>query len=163
MISMTQPGPTLAAETAKHVLVVDDVPEICAFFESLVQRIRGLDVRLTIESDPARGLERLRERPYDLVVSDFRMGEVDGIRLLRESRALNPGGRRILMTGYNEIPAPVSQIREANVDAYIQKPLRSQDLLLLLCDFLRGDPDVLEVCKREARHIEAMGEREEAA
>ncbi|HEX2021171.1 MAG TPA: response regulator [Candidatus Thermoplasmatota archaeon] len=155
------PGEATGERTFR-LLVADDIPEIGELFTDLLERLRGFDVQLTTEADSRAALELARTRPFDVVVSDFRMGEVDGVEVLRAARLANPSGRRVLMTGYQEIPAPMSRIREANVDAYLQKPLRGRDLLVLLGDLLRADPDVLEACRREARRVEAMGLREEA-
>jgi DNA-binding NtrC family response regulator len=145
----------------REILVVDDLPEICAFFTSLLRRLREYDVKLTTETDSAAALEVVQNKPFDLIVSDFRMRQVDGVEVLSAARHANPQGKRILMTGYNEIPTSVERIREADVDAYIQKPLRSQDLLLLIFDFLNENPRTLDSCRAHARELEAMGLREE--
>ena len=148
--------------TARELLVVDDLPEIGDFFKALIRRLRELDIHLHTEVNSARALEMVRERPFDLVVSDFRMRHVDGVEVLRAAYEKNPRGLRILMTGYNEIPTSMSRIRDAHIDAYIQKPLKSQDLLLLIFDFLKGNQDAIESSRRYAREMEEMGAREEA-
>lgn len=147
----------------RHVLVVDDLPEIGDFFVRLMRHLKGFDIDLTTETDPERAIELLREKRFDLVVSDFRMKGHDGVDVLEAALASNPGAGRILMTGYNEIPAPVSRIRRARVDAYVQKPLRAQDLLLLIFNFLHHDPEAMEVCRRAAREMEDLGAREDHA
>jgi DNA-binding NtrC family response regulator len=146
----------------REILVVDDLPEIGDFFKSLMRRLREFDIHLVTEVNSARALEMVRERPFDLVVSDFRMRQVDGVDVLRAAYERNPKGCRILMTGYNEIPASMDRIREAQIDAYIQKPLKSQDLLLLIFDFLNGNAEAIESSRRYAREMETMGAREEA-
>lgn len=146
----------------REVLVVDDLPEIGDFFKALIRRLREFDIHLCTEVNSARALEMVRSRPFDLVVSDFRMRQVDGVEVLRAAYEKNPRGCRILMTGYNEIPTSMERIREAYIDAYIQKPLKSQDLLLLIFDFLSGNKEAIEASRRYAREMEAMGAREEA-
>ena len=138
----------------KDVLVVDDVPEILDIFRGLVRRVRNVDARLTVEVNSQRALDLASSRPFDLVLSDFRMRQVDGIEVLRAARLRNPEGRRVLMTGYNEVPTSLARVFEAEVDAYVQKPLRSQDLLLLLIDMLQGTPSTLEQCRTHARALE---------
>lgn len=146
----------------REILVVDDLPEIGDFFKALMRRLREFDIHLHTEVDSARALETVRQRPFDLVVSDFRMRQVDGVEVLRAAYEKNPRGCRILMTGYNEIPTSMDRIREAQIDAYIQKPLKSQDLLLLIFDFLNGNQEAIESSRRYAREMESMGAREEA-
>ena len=146
----------------REVLVVDDLPEIGDFFKALMRRLREFDIHLTTEVNSQRALEMVREKPFDLVVSDFRMRQVDGVEVLKAAHDRHPRGLRILMTGYNEIPTSVERIRLAHVDAYIQKPLKSQDLLLLILDFLNGNQDSIDTHRRYAREMEDLGAKEEA-
>ena len=137
------------------MLVVDDVPEILDLFRGIVRRIRAVPVVLEVAPSGERAVARLRERTFDLVVSDFRMRQVDGIEVLQKARELHPEGRRILMTGYNEVPAAPERIRAAGVDAYVHKPLRSQETLLLLTDFLVGNEEAIRQAREQARALEA--------
>lgn len=137
------------------------MPEICEFFVALMRRLKGFDITLTTETDSAKALELVRGAPFDLIVSDFRMRHVDGVEVLSAARAANPRGHRVLMTGYNEIPTSIERIREAGVDAYVQKPLKSQDLLLLLLDFLSANDESIERWRENARELELVGVREE--
>ena len=155
-------APAQPERKVREVLVVDDLPEIGDFFKALIRRLREFDIHLHTEINSARALEMVRAKPFDLVVSDFRMRQVDGVEVLRAAYEKHPRGCRILMTGYNEIPASMERIREAYIDAYIQKPLKSQDLLLLIFDFLNGNKEAIEASRRYAREMEAMGAREEA-
>jgi DNA-binding NtrC family response regulator len=152
-----------AVARTREILVVDDLPEIGQFFTGLLRHLKGFDIKLTTETDPERAIRLLGERRFDLVVSDFRMKTRDGVDVLEAALASNPAAGRILMTGYNEIPTPMLRIRRARIDAYIQKPLRAQDLLLLLFNFLQNDPETLDRCRRAAREVETLGTREESA
>lgn len=143
------------------VLVVDDLPEICGFFRGLMRQLKGFDVDLVTETDPVRAMALLGERRFDLVVSDFRMGAHDGAEVLARAHATNPTGVRVLMTGYNEVPTPLSRLQGARVDAYLQKPLRTQDLLLLLLHLVQRDLSTLDACRRNARELESLAQREE--
>ncbi len=155
-------APSLAVGgVERRVLVVDDMPEICDYFTSLAKRIRGFNVHLMTEVNSARALDLVKAQRFDLVVSDYRMREVDGVEVLQAAREHYPSGHRILMTGYNEIPTSIDRIRQADVDAYIQKPLKSQDLLLLLLDFIKENPQAIAACRAQARELELLGLREE--
>lgn len=150
------------AAKAREVLVVDDLPEIGDFFKALIRRLREFDIHLITEVNSQRALDMVKEKKFDLVVSDFRMRQVDGVEVLRAAYDCHPRGGRILMTGYNEIPTSIDRIREAHVDAYIQKPLKSQDLLLLIFDFLNENAEAIDSYRRYAREMESLGAREEA-
>jgi DNA-binding NtrC family response regulator len=149
------------ASKRREILVVDDLPEIGDFFRALMRRMKEFDIHLTTEINSERALSLVKENKYDLILSDFRMRQVDGVEVLSVARGAHPEGLRILMTGYNEIPTSMERIKQAGVDAYVQKPLRSQDILLLIFDFLNRNENALEAYRREARDMERMGVGEE--
>ena len=155
------PADAPAGARAREILVVDDLPEIGEFFRALMRRVHEGGIRLTTEINSERALATVRERDFDLVISDFRMRQVDGIEVLTAARERNPQGLRVLMTGYNEIPTSIERIKQARVDAYVQKPLRAQDLLLLILDFVNGNAASIEAMRREARELETLGAVEE--
>lgn len=148
-------------EAAKHVLVVDDIPEICELFTALHRRIRTPAVKLTVEINSARALDLVRTNAFDVIVSDYRMREVDGLEVLKAACEHNPSGRRVLMTGYNEIPTTMDRIAAARIDAYVQKPLRYQELLVMMMEMLNNQPEALQPYRDQARDIERVGAREE--
>jgi DNA-binding NtrC family response regulator len=155
-----EPTPAAAPKRTREVLVVDDLPEIGDFFRALMRRMREFDIKLTTEANSERALDLVRSNKYDLIISDFRMRQVDGIEVLTAARGHHTEGLRVLMTGYNEIPTSMERIREARIDAYVQKPLRSQDILLLIFDFLNGNRSAIDACRQEARELETMGSHE---
>ncbi len=157
--SPTPPPP----KQAREVLVVDDLPEIGDFFRALLRRMHEFDIKLTTEANSEKALDLVKSNEYDLIISDFRMRQVDGIEVLSAARTYHSDGLRVLMTGYNEIPTSMDRIREAHIDAYVQKPLRSQDILLLIFDFLNGNRNAIDACRQEARELETMGSHENTA
>src|SRR5205823_13941729 len=110
------PAPARPA-IVREVLVVDDLPEIGDFFRALMRRMREFDIHLTTEANSEKALDLVKTNRYDLIISDFRMRQVDGIEVLTAARAHHPEGLRVLMTGYNEIPTSMERIREARIDA----------------------------------------------
>lgn len=157
------PTPTAKASARPlRALVVDDIPEICSMYRAIFRRIRGIDVELVVETDPEEAIRQIRESgPFDLVVSDFRMKGADGIDVLTAARERSPNGRRVLMTGYNEIPASIDRIRSARVDAYLQKPLKTQELLIMVSDLLAGDDAAIATYRSHAGELEEVAQREE--
>lgn len=143
-----------------RILVVDDVPEILDLFKGLVRRMRAVNVQLVTEVNSARAKEMASREPFDLVLSDFRMRQVDGVEVLQAAHDMNPRGRRVLMTGYNEVPTEIARIQRAEIDAYIQKPLKSQELLQLMLDFLQGNQEAIQACQAHARDLEESALRE---
>jgi CheY-like chemotaxis protein len=112
----------------RRILVVDDVPEVADLVGALLAPTGAVVVT---ESDPAQALRRLKEERVDLIVSDFRMPGIDGLTLLQEARRLHPRAGRVLMTGYNELPATPADIEAAGLSATLQKPLDPEWLLAI--------------------------------
>jgi len=142
-----------------RLLVVDDDPLL---LKSLRDTLESDGHQVVAASSADEAVERLAACPDqpDLIISDFRMRQVDGIEVLTAARGHHPDGLRVLMTGYNEIPTSMDRIRQAKIDAYVQKPLRSQDILLLIFDFLNGNRSAIDACRQEARELETMGSHE---
>jgi DNA-binding NtrC family response regulator len=137
------------------LLIVDDEPQILDFFRGLVHRLHQPSLELTTMTDPREALRAIETTSYDLIISDFRMPHVAGVQILSASRRRHPSGRRVLMTGYNELPASIEELREAGIDAYLEKPLAAKDMLVLLWAFALGEDHSIEEYRRDARDLEA--------
>jgi DNA-binding NtrC family response regulator len=137
-----------------RVLVVDDVPQILEFFENVASKMKVSPFTLVTRSDPRAAMQLIEETDFDVIVSDFRMPHVNGVELLTRARSLAPAGRRVLMTGYNEIPVTKEALKGAQIDAYLQKPLAAQEIVLLLWGLIAAEPVALEEYRKEARLLE---------
>jgi signal transduction histidine kinase/CheY-like chemotaxis protein len=118
-------SPDSAPADAAEVLVVDDEAEMRGYLQALL----GPTYRVTTAATGADALDRLRDDPPDLVVSDVAMPEMDGIDLCRRIRAddqLRPLPV-ILLTGRREAETRRSGI-EAGADAYVSKPFDPAEL-----------------------------------
>lgn len=122
---------------------MDDVPEILAFFQRLAATFRARPIEVTTLSDPTKALELVKNRPFDVVVTDFRMPLVNGVEILIAARGKNPEGRRVLMTGYNEIPITDAEMRSADIQAHLKKPMKASYLMEFLQACFADDPRAL--------------------
>ena len=108
------------AEKERHtVLVVDDDPGHRGMLEALLSRW-GLAV--TSAPDGKEAVERVRERPFDMVLMVIRMPDMDGITALKEIRKYNPAVPVVLMTAYSAVESAVEAMKSGAVD-YLIKPL----------------------------------------
>ncbi len=108
-----------------RLLVVDDDPVSCeAVAEGL--RAEGFDVATAFGGKEA--LARIRECVFDIVLSDVRMRDLDGLTLLQTLRRETPDVCVILMTAFANVEAALTAIREGAYD-YVSKPLRLDELL----------------------------------
>ena len=107
------------------LLLVDDEAR---FVETLSKRLaaRGFDVEGALSGPQA--LERLRERPCDVVLLDIWMPGMDGLEVLKEIRRRHPSVRVVLVSGNASITAAVEGIRLGATD-YLLKPVDIEDVL----------------------------------
>lgn len=107
------------------VLLVDDERD---FTEILSERMesRGLDVD-TAASGP-EALEKVKQRPYDAIILDLAMPEMDGIETMRRLLDENPDLQVILLTGHATLQKGVEAMKLGAVD-FLEKPAEIQKLM----------------------------------
>ena len=111
---------------AAKILVVDDDALVTSSLRSFLSL--ELDLDPLVFNDSRQALDYLRENQVDLVISDFLMPEVDGIKLLTEARRLHPEAPRVLLTGYADKQSAIRAINEAQLYQYIEKPWQNENL-----------------------------------
>jgi FixJ family two-component response regulator len=108
-----------------HVVVVDDEPVVR---QAISQSLRSIDCTVWAYPSGELCLEALRDQLADLVISDISMPGMDGVQLLECIRALFPGTRVIMMSGYADIPTAITCVRSGALD-FIEKPFDEDSLL----------------------------------
>lgn len=106
-------------EPNNRVLFVDDDQ---GFLNSVVRSLRGkFDVTTCLA--PKEALVMSREKmPFAVIVSDYRMPELDGIQYLNLMKQAFPSSERILLTGYPAIDVAVNAVNSAKVHSILLKP-----------------------------------------
>ena len=72
-------------------------------------------------------IERLHEGPFDVVLSDLKMGGSDGLDVLRSTKALHPSAAVILMTAFGSVGTAVEAMKIGAFD-YVQKPFEIEEM-----------------------------------
>ena len=111
---------------AAKVLVVDDQRNMRAS-TAIVLREAGYEVAEA--EDGAAAMRRVAQDSFDVVLTDVRMGAVDGMDVLRSTLEASPSTQVIVMTAYGTIEAAVEAMRRGAYD-YIAKPFQEGELLL---------------------------------
>ena len=107
-----------AAAAAPRVLVVDDDEAVLL----TIQGILELDQYDVVACGSGlQALELLRTHSFDLVLTDLRLDDYDGLELLRELRRRAPDSVAIVLTGYASLDSAVKALREGAYD-YLIKP-----------------------------------------
>ena len=118
-----QSEPPRAREGAR-VLVVDDDPDVRRFVVDFLED-SGYGVADAV--DGPSGLKALQEKgPFDLILLDFAMPGMTGSEVARTVRAANPGQPILMMTGYLEHEAVLSEL---GAQPMLQKPFDPSELL----------------------------------
>ena len=94
------------------VLVVDDD---ALFRAAVVRFLERENFAVVAEGDPSAALERVEQRPFDLVLTDLRMPGVDGVAFIKRVRALDPDAICIVVTGF---PSPERSIEALAAGAF---------------------------------------------
>ncbi len=109
-----------------RVLVVDDEPKLGRF----VQEMLELDGHQVVRAGGGvEALARLSESAFDVVVTDLRMPEVDGLAVLRAARGRSPAPEVVLMTAYGTAESAVEAMKAGAAD-YVTKPFPMDELRL---------------------------------
>ena len=112
----------------KHILVVDDEPLVRS---SLSELLTLLGYTVSSAHNGKEALEILKTYTVDIIISDMKMPEMDGITLLRHVKADHPDIFVILITGYGTINNAVVAMKEGAYD-YITKPILDNEIKIIL-------------------------------
>jgi len=128
---------------AKTVLIVDDDPEIHALLKSMLKD-SNWETESVLGGEEALAL--LKTEPFDIVLTDILMPEMDGITLLSRIQAIRPGTRVLVMTAFNR-PDRVAGSLRGQAAGYLTKPFSKDKLMESLDGALKCymGPDDIEV------------------
>lgn len=107
-----------------EVLVVDDEAAMRAALEA---NFRRQGWKVTTAGGASEALERFRSAPCPLVITDMRMQDGDGLRVMQGVRALAPETAVIFLTAFANVPEAVRAMREGACD-YLVKPISFEQL-----------------------------------
>jgi two-component system cell cycle sensor histidine kinase/response regulator CckA len=116
------------------ILVVDDTPEQQEVAASMLTRL-GYQVQTVSSGEEA--VDYLKTHEVDLLVLDMIMEPgIDGLETYRQVRAIRPGQKAIIVSGYSESDR-ATKARELGTGAYIQKPYVLEKIGMAIRDELR--------------------------
>jgi DNA-binding NtrC family response regulator len=107
-----------------RILVVDDDPLIRG---SLYEMLRGQRYEVEMASDGAEAMDQLRRHPFQLVIADWKMPQVDGVSLLTHIKRQYPHVSVVLITGFGSVNSAVEAIKNGAFD-YLTKPIQPEEL-----------------------------------
>ncbi|MCA1635922.1 MAG: response regulator [Acidobacteria bacterium] len=117
-------GTSGGADGAFRLLVVDDEENVRVTTAAILEQ-EGYAVETA--SDGREALEKVARGDFDLVLTDLRMEDMDGITLLHELQTRHPQLITIVLTGYASIESSIDALRQGVYD-YLVKPCVVDDL-----------------------------------
>ncbi len=110
--------------TNRNILVIDDNLTVCLMLKSWLIK-KGFGVETAASVNEAK--QKVKELPFDLILSDIRMPDADGFSFLSWVKKYDSDILVIMMTGYADIESAVESMKSGAVD-YISKPIEPEQL-----------------------------------
>lgn len=114
--------------SCQHVLIVDDEASVLSSLKRALHRHFGASLSVLAHTSAGVALDLMRVRDFDIVISDLRMPEMNGITFLRRAAALRPHAVRMVLTASADFEHVQRAINDAGVFRYLCKPWRNEDL-----------------------------------
>jgi cyclic di-GMP phosphodiesterase len=112
------------------VLILDDEEMVTTSLRNLFRL--QTDYRLVIHTSPEQALADAKNHTIDLVITDYLMPVMDGIRFLTLFKDHQPQAVRVLLTGYADKENAIKAINEVGLYQYIEKPWDNDALLMIV-------------------------------
>lgn len=116
-----------------RLLLVDDEPNILSSLRRVIAAMPDADfggrrphVEAFVSANEA--LARAKVMSFDLVLSDFRMPELDGVAFLSRMIELQPDVARLILSGYADLNAVIEAINKTQIFRFLGKPWNDYDV-----------------------------------
>jgi DNA-binding NtrC family response regulator len=155
-----------------QLLLVDDELNVLNALKRVVRTHFGSAVQLETFTDPSQALIRVREKAFDVVVSDYRMPQMTGTAFLAGVRDCQPQAVRMILSASTEVEVVMKAVNETEVFRYLTKPWHEDDLVQQLraalvrategakerelADLARVSTGEMSATERERRLLEAQ-------
>jgi DNA-binding NtrC family response regulator len=110
------------------ILIIDDEPAQVQALAGFLKK-KGFDVEKA--NTGMDGLKIIEKKAIDLIITDFKMPDIDGIEVLKQARSINPEIDVIVMTAFGSIESATEAMRAGAVD-YLTKPVDLDQLEILI-------------------------------
>lgn len=115
------------------ILLIEDDISFCKLLEKFLIK-KAFDVTIAFSAEEAR--LAIKKESFDLILTDLRLPDSDGIGLMAEFKTSYPEIPVVLMTGYSDVNTAVKAIKNGAAD-YISKPFNPDEVLLVITNALK--------------------------
>ncbi|MBL7203877.1 MAG: sigma-54-dependent Fis family transcriptional regulator [Desulfobacteraceae bacterium] len=124
----------MSGKKRAKILVVDDEKSMREFLEIMLTK-EGYEV--IIANDGEQACEILDRETFDLVITDIRMKNINGIGVLKKAKEVSPGTMVVLISAFATAETAVEAMKEGAYD-YIPKPFKVKDFKWIIKEALRS-------------------------
>tara|TARA_R110002020_G_scaffold455041_1_gene671047 strand:+ start:1444 stop:2142 length:699 start_codon:yes stop_codon:yes gene_type:complete len=133
----------------KKVLIVEDDPNI----SQLIQiHLKDLDYEIKVKNNGREGFESANTNPYDLIILDIMLPEMDGIAICQRLRALDNFTPILMITAKSEEIDKVIGL-ESGADDYITKPFKIREFIARVKAIMRRQDQFAMLAANEVKLI----------
>lgn len=118
------------------VILVDDEHEILAALKRTLMRV---DVRIETFTSPRLALAYIKDNQPVLIISDQRMPDITGDKLLSQVKQLWPDTKRIMLSAYEDFDSVSAGFNDAIIEKFISKPWKNSELVMLVQDSINSN------------------------
>lgn len=115
-----------------NLLIVDDEPNVLSSLRRMCMNQAASpaipDPHVTTFTSVHDAIDFVRDHPVDLVISDYRMPEMDGATFLMMVKKLNPDAARIMLSAFTDLEGIVRAVNDAGIIRFVAKPWSDTDL-----------------------------------
>jgi two-component system, NtrC family, response regulator HydG len=111
-----------------RILIIDDDFELCLLLNRFLSR-NGYEVEEAWSG--VKGLQKFKQGNFDIIICDYQLGDMEGLEVLKEIKAIDPDKIVLIITGSPDIKIAVDAMRSGAYD-HITKPLVPDDILMVL-------------------------------
>ena len=108
------------------ILIIEDDTAFCQMLQKFLIR-KGYEVEVSYTAADAK--IKFKETVFNLILTDLRLPNYNGVRLLTDIKEINPQTQVIVMTGFAEVASAVEAMKKGAYD-YISKPFTPEEILM---------------------------------
>ncbi len=124
----------MKSDLTGRILIVDDDPY---FLRVLSRILSGENFQVKTAEGAAQAAQILKENSFDIVISDLRLPDGDGLSVLQQVRKAGLEVPVVILTAYGEVDSYLEAMN-AGVTEYLNKPVKSEELIAVVRNCLQA-------------------------
>lgn len=136
----------------QRVLVVDDEVDILDSVQSLIESSTD-NVEVTKALSGPAALKKMESVSFDLILTDYKMPEMNGLEFLAEARKAAPRTARIMLTAFPDLDLALSALNDERIEKFLVKPIEPEELLKTVNEVLEQRRQTTKSASDRARQM----------